>query len=410
MTEHLIRFIYGVSLSAHNVIASICLGTSIILFLLAVFIPNKNPNKHKILKINLNVYFLSIVLSAFSGFLFEIEFKRFWPILNDSLIDFNDNSAHSFAVISYLLTPPILFITYYFKYWKNYKLFNIISFLLIFHALLFSFWGIYINTIMQFPFNAEINSEGVLVLKGTVLNRFFSGYHLNRQIHIAAASTLKAGFLMMMIFYYTKNLKVDLQKTILKICIAAIVIISISGHFQIKNIAKYQPAKFAVMENITTKSEKKTWKPFGIYSFYGKEYAFKIEGGLFSFIDEDLIIPIDDIIPKHIPNRFLVYNSFRTMMLLGLIMFIITVLLLFKSQIISIKYFIWLFIFSELAINAGWLLSEVGRQPWFFYDLLERTSVDEIQNLSSSFGLLVINIIFLVFASFYSFKILIKTK
>jgi len=283
MTEQIIRVLYGVSLSAHNLIASICSGVAVFMFLLAILIPNDNANKSKILKINLNIYFLSIVLSAFSGFLFEIEFKRFWPVLNDSLIDFKDNSAHTFAVISYLLSPPILIIIYYFKLWKKFKLFYAISFLLIFHALLFSFWGVFLNTIMQFPLNAEINTDGILVLKGSISNRFLSGYHLNRQIHILAASTLKAGFLVMMIFYFSKNLKIEIQKIILNICVATIIVIAISGHFQIKNIAKYQPHKFAAMENITTKSEKSKWKPLGIYTFLGKEHAFKIEGGMFSY-------------------------------------------------------------------------------------------------------------------------------
>lgn len=98
MAEQIIRVLYGVSLSAHNLIASICSGVAVFMFLLAVLIPNDNVNKAKILKINLNIYFLSIVLSAFSGFLFEIEFKRFWPVLNDSLIDFKSNSTHTFAV------------------------------------------------------------------------------------------------------------------------------------------------------------------------------------------------------------------------------------------------------------------------------------------------------------------------
>lgn len=172
---------------------------------------------------------------------------------------------------------------------------------------------------MQFPLNAEINTDGILVLKGSISNRFLSGYHLNRQIHILAASTLKAVFLLMAIFYFSKNLKIEIQKTILKICVATIIVIGISGHFQIKNIAKHQPHKFAAMENITTKSEKSKWKPLGIYTFLGKEHAFKIEGGMFSYLDEDLIIPIDEILPKYVPNRFLVYNSFRIMMLIALI-------------------------------------------------------------------------------------------
>jgi len=98
------------------------------------------------------------------------------------------------------------------------------------------------------------------------------------------------------------------------------------------------------------------------------------------------------------------------MMLIALIILATAIIFLSQNKIVSIKYITLLFILTEVAINAGWILSEVGRQPWFFYGVLERTSVHEIEHLSSSIILLISNLTLLTLASFYSFKILIKSN
>ena len=79
-----------------------------------------------------------------------------------------------------------------------------------------------------------------------------------------------------------------------------------------------------------------------------------------------------------IPNIPLTFYSFRVMVLLGgffVLFFIIAILLSRKeSKLINSKWFLYTSIFSiplvYICSQAGWIVAEVGRQPWTIQDLL----------------------------------------
>ena len=78
-----------------------------------------------------------------------------------------------------------------------------------------------------------------------------------------------------------------------------------------------------------------------------------------------------------IPNLTLVFYSFRVMILLGgyfLIIFILAWWWQRKNLLEKRKWFLhlclWSILFAYLASYAGWVVAEVGRQPWAIQDLL----------------------------------------
>ncbi|MEG1794717.1 MAG: cytochrome ubiquinol oxidase subunit I [Rikenellaceae bacterium] len=78
-----------------------------------------------------------------------------------------------------------------------------------------------------------------------------------------------------------------------------------------------------------------------------------------------------------IPNIPMVYYSFRIMVALGLyfvLLFAVVLFLLYKNKIASYRWILYVLLFSlplpYLAGEAGWVVTEVGRQPWTIQDLL----------------------------------------
>jgi cytochrome bd ubiquinol oxidase subunit I len=82
-----------------------------------------------------------------------------------------------------------------------------------------------------------------------------------------------------------------------------------------------------------------------------------------------------------IPNVPVAFYSFHLMVLLGfffILIFSLAVYFLFKGNIINKKWFLRVTIFSVpltyLASEAGWILAEMGRQPWIIQELMPVSS------------------------------------
>jgi len=78
-----------------------------------------------------------------------------------------------------------------------------------------------------------------------------------------------------------------------------------------------------------------------------------------------------------VPNVPLVFYSFHIMVALGTIfpvIFLLFLLFLYKKNLAKQKWFLWLGCWSVflgyLAQQSGWVVAEVGRQPWAIQDLL----------------------------------------
>ena len=78
-----------------------------------------------------------------------------------------------------------------------------------------------------------------------------------------------------------------------------------------------------------------------------------------------------------IPNVTVSFYSFHLMVLLGflfIMIFSIALYLLFKGTISDNKWFLWIALLSiplpYIASELGWLLTEIGRQPWIIQDMM----------------------------------------
>jgi cytochrome bd ubiquinol oxidase subunit I len=78
-----------------------------------------------------------------------------------------------------------------------------------------------------------------------------------------------------------------------------------------------------------------------------------------------------------IPNVTVSFYSFHLMVVLGflfIMIFSVALYLLFKGTISDHKWFLWIALLSiplpYIASELGWLLTEIGRQPWIIQDMM----------------------------------------
>ena len=163
----------------------------------------------------------------------------------------------------------------------------------------------------------------------------------------------------------------------------AAVLQPISGDLSARAVARYQPAKLAAME-----THFETWRrvPLVIGGWPDMatgetRYALRIPGGLsfLAFHDVDAEVKGLDQVPRaDWPNVPIVHTAFQLMVGLGTFMALVGVwagaLAFRRRDLCASTWFLRALALEApmgfIAIEAGWTVTEVGRQPWVVYGVL----------------------------------------
>jgi cytochrome bd ubiquinol oxidase subunit I len=104
-----------------------------------------------------------------------------------------------------------------------------------------------------------------------------------------------------------------------------------------------------------------------------------------------------------IPNIAITFYSFHLMVILGglfILIFILAFWWLIKNKLEKQRWFLWIALFTiplaYLASELGWMVAEVGRQPWIIQDLM--TTNTAVSNISTSS----VQITFILFAVIFT--------
>ncbi len=178
----------------------------------------------------------------------------------------------------------------------------------------------------------------------------------------------------------------------------------ISGDISGKQVAQHQPAKLAAMEAHFETTANADLIIGGIPNPETGEVigALKIPS-LLSFIakgDSDAVVQgLNDFPPDQRPNVYLAHFSFQIMVGAGIALIVIGLWYWVQRRRKRVEQSRWLqraLVLSGflgfLALEAGWIVTEVGRQPWVIYDVMRTsegvTPVSEVPLTFYGFSLL----------------------
>ncbi|MDI9779510.1 MULTISPECIES: cytochrome ubiquinol oxidase subunit I [Pseudomonas] len=188
---------------------------------------------------------------------------------------------------------------------------------------------------------------------------------------------------------------------------------AVIGDFHGLNTLKHQPVKIAAIEGHW---ENQPGEPtplilFGIPDMKTETTHFKIEipvlGSLILTHSLDKQVPAMKEFPaEDRPNSTIIFWSFRVMVAMGLLMIaagLWSLLLRRGGKLYSSRPFLhfvmWMGPSGLLAILAGWITTEVGRQPWVVYGLMR--TADGVSNHSyAQLGFTLIAFVVVYFALF----------
>jgi len=178
--------------------------------------------------------------------------------------------------------------------------------------------------------------------------------------------------------------------------LGASIMVAVIGDFHAADVAKTQPAKFAAMEAVW---ESCTNAPLHLIAYPDEKNQCNLVTGLpipgllsfLAFHDSSATIKGLNSFPKEDrPPVLPVFLSFRLMVGLGSYFILVAAAALFLSRSGMLeKYplFLRLLVYSiplpYIANQLGWIVSEVGRQPWIVYGIM-RTSDAVSKSISVS--------------------------
>ncbi|MFC5281095.1 cytochrome ubiquinol oxidase subunit I [Arcanobacterium canis] len=279
------------------------------------------------------------------------------------------------------------------------------------------------NSFMQHPVGGVYNPEtGRAELEGIggFLKVIFSPTTLYAFAHTITASLLVAGALISGISLWwlvrrmhagdvteaTNYWKPAARFGLMTMLVSSLLVIG-TGHFMGQHVGEIQPTKMSAAMGIYEGGEAHKLGLALTSTTLSEDSVITIPiPGLESFAATNHFTGPDSYIPgtkdlqeqfaktfgaevngqpiNYIPNVFIAFYSFRIMMGLGFASFLLSLIGLFAIKADKLptskglaQLFVWTIPFPYLASIFGWILTEMGRQPWVVYPIVSEMGVKD---------------------------------
>ena len=481
----------------HWLFVPLTLGLSfIIAFMETIYVRTGNAEWKRITKFWMLLFGINFAIGVATGLILEFEFGTNWSNYSWFVGDIFGAPLAIEGIMAFFLESTFIAVMF-FGWNKVSKKFHLAStWLVAIGSNLSALWILVANAWMQNPVGMTFNPDTARNEMMSFWQVLFNPVAVNKFFH-----TVLSGYVLASVFvigvsawFLLKNREIIFAKKSIKIAaifgLAASVLTVFSGDGSARLMAKYQPMKFAAMENIYTGQQNAPLAVVGLLKTNKTEtdpnkedFVYKIEIpsflSLMAFQKASAYVPgINDLVKGNdehniiaykdkcekgkiaiqslaeyknakktgndsladisshkfknnykyfgygyyanrdvnelIPNVPLTFYSFRIMVGLGLhfIILFLVVLILTNKNLIEKKRFIlytalWSIPLAYIASELGWVVAEVGRQPWVIQDILP--TIAAVSNLKSASVQITFWIFVVVFTSLLIAEIKIMT-
>jgi cytochrome bd ubiquinol oxidase subunit I len=246
-----------------------------------------------------------------------------------------------------------------------------------------------VNAWMNAPTGFDIVDGGIANVRPLV--PLLHPFAFHETLHMLLASFASAGFLVAGIHAYIllrhPSNRFHKHALVIALVVGGIpaILQPVSGDLIARAVADHQPAKLAAMEAHFHTNASADFVLFGLpdASTQTVDYAVRIPYGLSLLLrgDPHAVVPGLDQIPREDwPPVAVTHVAFQVMVACGLIMAGVTIWAgwrWWKGQLEDDRWLLRMLVATAplgfIAIEAGWVVTEVGRQPWIIQGLM-RTS------------------------------------
>ena len=370
----------------HFLFVPLTLGLSILIAIMeSVYVKTGDEDYRRMAKFWGKTFIINFAVGVVTGITLEFQFGTNWSRYSRYVGDIFGSLLAIEATLAFFLESTFLAVWIFGWRRLSPKLHLLCIWMVAFAANLSALWILIANAWMQHPVGYVIrNGRAELAdflavvtqpfawqiyfhtISGAyILSGFFvmgvSAYHLLRQRETA---------------FFTKSFRLALTFALI-FSVAEV----IQGHIHGSEVAKIQPTKLAAMESlwdtqaaapqtllvIPDEKNERNLVEFGripgalsLLAYHSSRATVK---GLKDFPKEDR------------PPVALTFVAFRVMVGLGFLFVLLTVVGWFRRNRLEaspgfLKLMLWAIPLPYIALQAGWIVTEVGRQPWIVYGLM----------------------------------------
>ena len=276
-------------------------------------------------------------------------------------------------------------------------------------ATISAWWILVANAWMQYPVGCEFNPDTMRNEMVSFADVALSPFAIDKFCHTVTSSWIVGAVFVVAVsaYYLLKKREMELAKQSMKIaaCVGfvASVLAAMTGHHSATLVGKVQPMKLAAMEALCKGGESQSLtaialvNPFKQHDYRSGEelachvsipYALSVMA-THTETTAQKVLPIIKANMKYfgygyvekaeqvVPYIPLAFWSFRLMVGLGSFFVLFFAVLTFFSYRKDLSRYRWLLILGictlpmgYIASEAGWVLAELGRQPWTIQDML----------------------------------------
>lgn len=408
------RLLTGMTLAVHIIFATIGVGMPL-MFVIAEFLGIRNNDAHYIAlaKRWSKGYTITVAVGVVTGTIIGLQLSLVWPT-------FMKMGGHVIALPLFMETFAFffeaIFLSIYLYTWERFKnkwIHFVIGLPVIIGGSFSAFFITSVNSFMNTPAGFEMKNGRMVNVQP--LEAMFNSSFIVRSFHVVATAGMTMAFILVAIaafkllkqsysedkIYHLKALKMTMIVGFISTLLSML-----AGDMSAKFLHKVQPEKLAAYEWHFDTQSQANLVFLGVLNEKTNEVSGAIEiPGMLSFLADNnfktTVKGLNDF-PKNELPPLIVHYFFDLMVSMGVFCFVISGIFMLILLIKKLRHFITHKVVlysilltgpaSMLAIEFGWFLTEMGRQPWIVRGYLRvsqaATQAGGITLVTILFGLL----------------------
>lgn len=387
----LARLQFAFTIMFHYIFPILSIGLSLIMVIMeTIYLKTGDPAYLRMTQFWTKVFALTFALGVATGIVMEFEFGTNWATYSRYVGDVFGSALAAEGVFAFFLESGFLAILIFGWNRVGKKVHYFATLMVCLGAHFSAIWIVVANSWMQTPVGYHIVGEG-LNARAEITEFWtmvFNPSSVVRLGHVILGCWMAGAFLVISIsaYYLLKNKFLTFSRNSIQIGLWVALITGVlqvfSGDSSGKVVAKHQPSKLAALEGIYKTEKGAPLTIFGLVNSKEEklDYAIQIPKLLSYLSFDDLnaeIKGLDQIKKEDWPNVIALFNAYRLMLGMWLLMFslsIIGIVYWYRQSLMNhpwvLRAMVISAIFPQIANQAGWYCAESGRYPWIVYGLL----------------------------------------
>jgi cytochrome d ubiquinol oxidase subunit I len=406
------RLQFAMATMFHFIFVPLTLGLSILVAIMETkYVRTGDEMYKRMTKFWGKLFVINFVLGVVTGITLEFQFGTNWSRYSEYVGDIFGSLLAIEATTSFFLESTFLGAWIFGWNILSPKMHALCIWLVAIASNLSAVWIIIANGFMQNPLGYVIRNG-----RAELENFFavvFNPFAWQQYVHTLSAAFTLAGFFVMGVsaYHLLKKQNTDFFTRSFRMgmyfALVFPVLVAVQGHHHAQEVTQIQPAKLAAMESLwethedgapmyllvvpDEKNEKNAVELFGI------------PGGLSFLAHNDFKAPLKGLKEWPADERppvMLTFLSFRAMVGIGTLLPILCIWAFLRRKKLEetpklLKAMLYAIPLPYLAIEAGWVVAEVGRQPWIVYGLMKTAdAVSPIFTSQVAFSLVALTLLY----------------